>query len=184
MLRTFRTPSFLAVLAFILVSLLIPERSNAMQTATAAANAVTFTLPSFVITSVLPLILPFISSGVTTFIHAEFVKASSWYASVNTTIQTAIAVVVGILFVVFGTLIHGVPGGDAVVSTCSASGTGPLSPACLSAIGGLINTQTIAAALTAILTAAGVLSAKAGAIHSTLKDIASQQKVNLSRASH
>lgn len=125
------------------------------------------TLPSWMISLVLPAVLPFVSSSAAVYLHALVTKGENWYAtSAPHALQLAIAVVVGLGITAAGAAISGLPGGALAVSSCSGAATsGALSSDCMSALLGLMSSPVLQVLLTAILTGAGVLAVKTGRIH-------------------
>lgn len=125
-----------------------------------------FALPSWIISSLLPLVLPLLSGTVTTALHTYLMKAESWYSSPScpTALHAAIALVIGLAVTISGSAIRGIAGGDAVTSTCGGANTA-LSADCLNALGGIVTSGNISILLTFLLTVGGVLAVKQDAIH-------------------
>lgn len=140
-------------------------------------------LPSWLITLVLPAVIPFVSSSAAVYLHALVSKGEGWYASQSTAVHAAIAVVVGLLFTGFGSALNGVPGGTAAATACASGATsGTLSADCLTAILALASSPVVQVILTAILTGSGVLAVKLHTMHTAQKEMAVKAGVTLSSA--
>ena len=128
----------------------------------------------------LPMLLPVLAGAVTTALHTWIAHGESWYAQANHTIQLALAVAISLLIGTFGVVLQGVPGGAALVTACATGVSGgALSQDCLNAILGMASSPVITLVLTAILTAAGVLSAKAQQTHEVTVAMARKAGVSL-----
>ncbi len=137
-------------------------------------------LPGWMISLLLPAILPFVSSTVATWLHAEITKGESWYAAnVHGALQGAIAVAVGLGITLAGSAITGIPGGQAVVTDCVGGAASGLSALCLTDISNLASSGNITLLLTAILTGAGVLAVKQERIHAAAKALAQKAGIVL-----
>lgn len=139
-----------------------------------------FALPSWIVTSLIPLVLPFIAGIVTTTLHTLLMKATTWYSSPScpTALHAAIALVIGLLVTLGGSAINGISGGDAVNSTCGGVGS-TLSGDCLNALGGLVTSGNITILLTFLLSVGGVLAVKQDRIHAALRATALKAGVTL-----
>ena len=127
-------------------------------------------LPSWIVSSLLPLLLPALSGFVTTALHNYWVKGTSWYASAScpTAVHVAIAFLIGTGTTLGGAFLHGIMGGDAVSASCA--GTAAASSAdCVTALGGLLTSGSITLLLTWLLPVGGVLAVKQDQIHATMK---------------
>jgi len=130
-----------------------------------------FALPSFLLGPLLQMGIPVIAGAIVTALHLMWSRGESWYANANHGVQVAIGTALGLLVAAVGIFIVRLPGGDVVVNTC-ANVSGPITQACLDAIGNLISSSNVQLALTAILSAAGLLGTKLSAIHTAQKSMA------------